>query len=64
MTDNPDLPVTDEDDMDDTIERQMDTSGVTGVMQALREDGISADDAESGDDFGETTVVLPSHIRP
>jgi hypothetical protein len=63
MTEKPDPATTNEDDACDTIARQMDTSGVTGVMRALREDATLAA-AEYEEDFGETTVILPSHFGP
>jgi len=51
-------------DLDETIERQMGTTGLTGVMQTLEQhkaadDVVAAATGPEDEEPGETTVVLP-----
>ena len=54
-------------DLDETIERQMNTTGVTGVMRTLSEHAAAeegADDEAEGDDeeFRDTVVIPPDAL--
>lgn len=69
MSDTRDSSAGGNEDLDDTIERQMDTTGLTGIMQTLRQhkaaetiaaEVTSTDDEEDSD----RPAVLPPDALP
>lgn len=57
------------DDLDDTIERQIETTGLTGLMQTLRqdkavEDIVAAETPTEDGDNEHKVVVLPPDALP
>lgn len=68
MSSKPDALAERDQDLDETIERQMSTTGVTGVMRTLRShaaaDGVVDAADEIDDEYAETIVIPPPDAVP
>jgi len=64
MRNQPDSKADRDQDLDETIERQMNTSGLTGVMQTLKSDSAGEDATRAADEFDDgefaDTLVIPA----